>query len=261
MFFKDKKIVALLLLIIIVVFSILATNNNTIFNNFIENFDDDDVPSCPDSGVPGCYSTVMDVDYSDYNPNFVTPDSNYILKTSMIPPICPACPSVINNHGHDGNYSDYSNNDINSNNNYQSIINEENTNVESTNVEQNASNVEQNVTQTNTYNYGNNSNNNNNSQQNSSLFGNNSSSSGGLNSNEIKQYQKQIQDLQGEISKLKQSGGNCGSKNETCPPCPACERCPEPAFTCEKVINYRSPNVGNYLPLPVLNDFSNIPNN
>ena len=24
-----------------------------------------------------------------------------------------------------------------------------------------------------------------------------------------------------------------------CPPCPACERCPEPAFTCEKVINYK----------------------
>jgi len=39
-------------------------------------------------------------------------------------------------------------------------------------------------------------------------------------------------------------------------PCPACERCPEPAFECKKVPNYRSPYMKNYMPLPVLNDFS-----
>ena len=39
-------------------------------------------------------------------------------------------------------------------------------------------------------------------------------------------------------------------------PCPACERCPEPAFECKKVPNYRSPYMTNYMPLPVLNDFS-----
>ena len=48
-------------------------------------------------------------------------------------------------------------------------------------------------------------------------------------------------------------------KDGTCPPCPACERCPEPAFTCEKVVNYRSPSVNEYLPVPVLNDFSSFP--
>ena len=48
-------------------------------------------------------------------------------------------------------------------------------------------------------------------------------------------------------------------KFSKCPPCPACERCPEPAFTCEKVINYRSPTAGQYLPIPVLNDFSSFP--
>lgn len=48
-------------------------------------------------------------------------------------------------------------------------------------------------------------------------------------------------------------------KFSKCPPCPACERCPEPAFTCEKVINYRSPAAGEYLPIPVLNDFSSFP--
>jgi hypothetical protein len=47
----------------------------------------------------------------------------------------------------------------------------------------------------------------------------------------------------------------CNDKPET-PPCPACERCPEPAFECKKVPNYRSPSMQNYMPLPVLNDFS-----
>ena len=42
----------------------------------------------------------------------------------------------------------------------------------------------------------------------------------------------------------------------SCPPCPACDRCPEPAFDCKKVPNYRSPSIGQYLPMPVLNDFS-----
>ncbi len=44
------------------------------------------------------------------------------------------------------------------------------------------------------------------------------------------------------------------SREEKCPPCPACARCPEPSFECKKVPNY---NAGNdYLPVPVLNDFS-----
>ena len=46
------------------------------------------------------------------------------------------------------------------------------------------------------------------------------------------------------------------AKSEDTPPCPACERCPEPAFECKKVPNYRSPSIQNYMPIPVLNDFS-----
>lgn len=47
---------------------------------------------------------------------------------------------------------------------------------------------------------------------------------------------------------------SCGSK-EPPPPCPACARCPEPAFDCKKIPNYRSSN-SDYLPRPVLTDFS-----
>ena len=46
----------------------------------------------------------------------------------------------------------------------------------------------------------------------------------------------------------------CASK-EPPPPCPPCARCPEPAFECKKVPNYRGGD-NNYLPLPVLADFS-----
>ena len=41
-----------------------------------------------------------------------------------------------------------------------------------------------------------------------------------------------------------------------CPPCPACARCPEPAFDCKKVPNYELGPQNTYLPRPVLNDFS-----
>jgi hypothetical protein len=44
-------------------------------------------------------------------------------------------------------------------------------------------------------------------------------------------------------------------RQEPCPPCPACARCPEPAFECKKVPNYNSIN-NDYLPAPVVNDFS-----
>jgi hypothetical protein len=63
-----------------------------------------------------------------------------------------------------------------------------------------------------------------------------------------------INDLKGSITKLNQQ--KTDDKKEQCPPCPACERCPEPAFECKKVPNYRSPSIDNYMPVPVLNDFS-----
>lgn len=45
-----------------------------------------------------------------------------------------------------------------------------------------------------------------------------------------------------------------GDENK-CPPCPACARCPKPAFECKKVPNYsRSEDVN--APRPVMADFS-----
>ena len=49
----------------------------------------------------------------------------------------------------------------------------------------------------------------------------------------------------------------CPDKTDVnkCPPCPPCARCPEPAFECKKVPNYSAFNP-NYMPVPVLSDFS-----
>ena len=50
------------------------------------------------------------------------------------------------------------------------------------------------------------------------------------------------------------SGSTC-PRQEPPPPCPPCARCPEPSFECKKVPNYSSNN-NQYLPRPVLTDFS-----
>ena len=65
-------------------------------------------------------------------------------------------------------------------------------------------------------------------------------------------YTDTLSEIKGSIAKMNQQK----TSNESCPPCPACERCPEPAFDCKKVPNYRSPAVNQFLPMPILNDFS-----
>lgn len=43
----------------------------------------------------------------------------------------------------------------------------------------------------------------------------------------------------------------CNKDKGECPPCPAPERCPEPAFTCKKVPNYSVSSVDGALPSPM----------
>lgn len=65
-------------------------------------------------------------------------------------------------------------------------------------------------------------------------------------------HSEALNEIKGSIAQINQQKPS----NESCPPCPACERCPEPAFDCKKVPNYRSPSVNQFLPMPILNDFS-----
>jgi len=49
---------------------------------------------------------------------------------------------------------------------------------------------------------------------------------------------------------------NGANNNETCPPCPTPQRCPEPSFECKKVPNYEMGKANAFLPRPILTDFS-----
>jgi hypothetical protein len=251
MLFKTNLIEILLLLVVIFSFAWISVHKQMVVSynsDIIENMDtatesetETEVPKCSGhSSVPDCHESV----YSDYDP--YSYDSKYILKTQVVPPVCPACPSVINNHSHGDNLYDglvkdnsgtilaSSSTEINqqaqvsnsSNREYNSVTNIENTTIN--NAEAKAGDKSE--TEVNQPNF---------SGGKSSL----------LMSDEILKRQKSFYDR--ESSSENVSG--------QCPPCPACERCPEPAFTCEKVINYKSPSSKQYLPMPVLNDFSSFP--
>ena len=274
-----NKMMMLLFLVVIFVFSFIGSQRAT-----VENYDsyEDDVkneetdksenddpndkpPPCGSDNVPSCYATVQYQDYDQYSNqnNDLDKDYNYILKTQIVPPVCPACPAILNNHEHakvedkpkDGEKKKEeekkeeekkeTKNEVNT-----EIKSETNTNISETNInqEQNFS-QESSETKVSTENSNNNTNTTNYYLENSNNNLSGSSSGYGLSNN--------VSELRGQIKQLQQklSAGD-GSNGGECPPCPACARCPEPAFTCQKVPNYRSQNIGSYLPIPVINDFS-----
>ena len=242
--FKKKTGLALLFFIIIVIFSVWSEYNiMRNLNQSIKEGYEDSPPSCGlTENVPGCYATLVD-DQTLYGYGY---DDNYILKTEIVPPVCPACPSLINGHSHEEEVSGNTpilgqggNSTIS-----QSSVVSENTNVQNSNTE-NISNTQI----FNTTNQNTNQNTNSNTNQNT-----NNKINENMTTKTNQKYEKEIESLKSELKKLKQANNN--GKDGSCPPCPPCDRCPEPSFSCEKVINYRSPNVGEYLPLPVLNDFS-----
>ena len=201
---------------------------------------------------------------------------NWFLKTKMVPPICPTCPYYFpvdgKDHTHDDTKTDetqtntkkvdaqvdqsgYQNdnsinqklNSENDNSINQKLINNSDNSVNNQNDNSVNQNIKQQQSADNKWN---------------NLFGNNSITFGG---NSTSQGQPNYNTSQ--IGTLAGSGQTPYNNNspvstpapagkDTCPPCPACERCPEPAFECKKVPNYRSSSINNYMPVPVLNDFS-----
>ena len=244
MLFKQKPLLVVLLLFIIFTFAFLASvRSEPLSYNVKEGMD---VPSCGNEKSPGCYTTVMDE--SIWNETNFGDSEDYLLKTEIVPPVCPACPSVINQHSHDGEVtsdnqvlagSNDNETNITNINNEENVVNENNENIDTEVV------VQEQVQEPNS------------SEQPQPRSQNNQQQ---ISDSLLQQYEKTINDLRGQLSNLKQSNNSnnnsSGEKNGNCAPCPAPMRCPEPAFSCQKVINYRSPSAGQYLPMPVLNDFS-----
>ena len=233
MLFKKNLIEMMILLVVIISFAWIGVHKQMVVaynEDIIEGMETKE-----DDEVPGCNETV----YSEYDP--YSYDSKYILKTQVVPPVCPACPSVISNHKHGDNLKDglvdgsgasvvQKSTEINETTQVANSSNEQNTNVtniETTTINNGTQAADPVVSTTNT----------------PALTNNN------MKSNEILKRQQTFHDNESLSENM----------SNICPPCPACERCPEPAFTCEKVINYKSPSAKQYLPMPVLNDFSTFP--
>jgi hypothetical protein len=217
-----------------------------------------------------CYADVLpandiDSEHASYNESKEGKDDKYILKTKIIPPKGTSCPIEISTSA-----SKYLNG-ITPNSIGSKPTNSQPTNSQPTGSEpsglttqiQNLSNSNSSNTSssvTNITNVGEKTGSNMPVGSNTPLGSNTPVASESVSStpaiipgNEaIVQNTAVLNDIKGSISQINQQK----PKPETCPPCPACERCPEPAFDCKKVPNYRSPSIGQYLPMPILNDFS-----
>jgi len=201
-----NKYILLLLFVVVILFSLLGS--------FSEGFDDMPVPLCKDKECSG---------------------DDYILKSQVVPPVCPACPGFLGTDDSDEKGSPIDDTPTKDNIVSEKVIEKE---KEKTNKNKESRfNFKQTIEETK------------NSIPNMFEKDINDNNKGIFGS---RMNQKDINEYDNEISKLKELKGNNGN----CPPCPACERCPEPSFDCKKVPNYRSTSVGNYLPMPVLNDFS-----
>jgi hypothetical protein len=222
---KKSNLIFIIVLILLIILSCIL-GSIQIFKKTKEGMED------KEDNAPPCYSSIHD-DYAPFNPD---ENDNYILKTKIVPPKGTACPTEISAPA-----SNYLNDKKDTN------ITAVSTSNSSNNLTTNSSNTIINTTSPNT-----NANTNvpSNVPTPSTVPAPSTSPSSVTNDS---QYGSVLNDIKGSISQINQQQ----PKPEQCPPCPACERCPEPSFECKKVPNYRSPSVNQYLPMPILNDFSN----
>jgi len=246
-----NKYILLLLFAVVVLFSLLGS--------FSEGFDDMPVPLCKDKECSG---------------------DDYILKSQVVPPVCPACPGFLGTDDSDEKGSpidDTSTKDnivsekviekgspIDDTSTKDNIVSEkviekgspiDDTSTKDNIVSEKVIEKEKEKTNKNKeskFNFKQTIEETKNSIPN--MFEKENDGVKGIF--ESRMNQKDINEYDSEISKLKERLKELKGNNGNCPPCPACERCPEPSFDCKKVPNYRSTSVGNYLPMPVLNDFS-----
>jgi hypothetical protein len=249
---NDIKIIILILIGVTILFAILGT-----FKGFKENMEDP--PQCYSdyhSDVK-CYSDVLPSNDEDVDSTHASysedRDDKYILKTKIIPPKGTSCPIEISSPA--TKYLDGVKTATTSESETGASETGASTTGVSTTQIQNSSNLNTSNTSsssTNITNVGTPGSNSSNTPVAADSASSTPSSVPGAGNEAIVQNTATLNEIKGSITQLNQQK----PKPETCPPCPACERCPEPAFDCKKVPNYRSPSIGQYLPMPILNDFS-----
>lgn len=215
--------------------------------------EEESAPSCTDSGsgsdgstVPGCYSTVRGDAYNGFMSDFMS--SDYILKTQMVTPVCPNNPigEVGTEYGKE-----------------ERIITPEDDRSKKTEKDKDLTKKDAAKTD-----YDPSKPDPSKSFLSSDLFGT-GQGSGSTQGSGTTQGSGSTQGAgQGG-----QSSGQAGSDTKntyllnapkpakadtsrgSCPPCPACQRCPEPVVECKRVVNYNAAGASN-LPVPMIADFS-----
>ena len=248
---NDIKIIILILIGVTILFAILGT-----FKGLKENMEDP--PQCYSdyhSDVK-CYSDVLpsndeDSTHASYSEDR---DDKYILKTKIIPPKGTSCPIEISSPATkylDGVKSATTSSDSEtaaSTTGTSTTQIQNSSNLNTSNTSSSSTNITNVGTSGSNSGLGNSSN----TPVAADSASSTPSSVPGAENEAIIQNATTLNEIKGSITQMNQQK----PKPETCPPCPACERCPEPAFDCKKVPNYRSPSIGQYLPMPILNDFS-----
>lgn len=233
-FIQLLVIILLISFILFVMFQVEEVEGFTIKN--IEGYQnlDSDLPACGRNraGVPSCGSVPKD----DYLNDFKRlKKDKYILKTKIVTPVCPKDP--YNTIGSEWPKEDkdardkrerqntLSNSYWDNSMNKLRDISSNNTSKKKDSDESDDSKDSKDVAQANFFN-----------------------SNTMLNQNVIATPEKKEEPVPAKAEDKKSEPEDISK----CPPCPACERCPEPTVDCKKVVKYKNQNY----PVPVIADFS-----
>jgi len=246
-FIQLLVIFLLISFILFVMFQVEEVEGFTIKNiEGYRNLDSDpDLPACGRnrSGVPSCGSVPKDDYLNDFNR---LKRDKYILKTKIVTPVCPKDP--YNNIGSEwpkedkemkekrereerGRLRALSNTYWDNSMNKLRDISSNNTN--------NTNNTKKKDTEDS-----------NDSKKDALTQGPNFFNSNTMmNQNVIATPEKKEEPVPAKAEDKKSEPEDISK----CPPCPACERCPEPTVDCKKVVKYKNQSY----PVPVIADFSN----
>jgi hypothetical protein len=244
-------------------YSDLDSANKSSDDSTFTSLDDETVPGCDnDSRVPPCYSTIQ-TDYNDFTSDFLR-DDNYILKSQIVTPVCPSNPyppfgsDISANDDATGtgdiNFSDFSSflnskytkdSSYNKLGSYDSSLNIYNNITNTTYKTENISpGAEPKIDPTSVSNW---------------MLSNPHTNNANVNNNASgdPKYNNETPEPATNTANNTSQPSTINESKSTCPPCPSCQRCPEPVVECKRVINYKNPNASSRIPVPIIDDFSN----
>ena len=247
--FKTFKILLIIILSIILGISLLKY-----FNLYTEGFSSDDEladiemikgeSTCDtlesDYAVPACYATVQPHRGTDY---LHFDDSDYILKTQIETPVCPNTPFEYGNGGGFGSLIDENNSIVTPGDTWL----KKGADISSNTIPISNTLLTTNSTPSIV-------------QSSYTIKDDLAIASAQNNETGLKDLNLNFPLLNPPPEPSKTTTNNhsqpANVRDDTCPPCPACERCPEPVVECKKVVNYSNAANSGKLPVPYINDFS-----